>query len=219
MQTTIEIVAAIERSPRILAGGGLAVRRTGRDALHLISTAATPLGGDTIDIRVIVEPGATLWLGSVAATLALPSLADRVSRVRWHLEIGDGGRLTVSPLPTVVAADARHLTEMTVAAAPTAVVHLDEAVQIGRHGETAGTWCGAVAVTVGSRPVLAHRVDLDNRRRGLVSRFRYPDDRPGVVSTTHLAVRMALAGDASLTTALADSVSAASTAADSLIDG
>ncbi len=37
--------------------GGVAARRTGADTVHLVSTAATPLGGDAIHLRVVVEAG------------------------------------------------------------------------------------------------------------------------------------------------------------------
>ena len=40
--------------------------------MHLVSAAATPLGGDTIVLRVIVEPGARLRVRSAAATVTLP---------------------------------------------------------------------------------------------------------------------------------------------------
>ena len=42
------------------ASGGLAGRRTDADTVHLVSAAATPLGGDTIRVRVVVEAGARL---------------------------------------------------------------------------------------------------------------------------------------------------------------
>ena len=65
MRTRVEIVAERGRRFRHQAAGGLAVRQTGSQAAHLIGTAATPLGGDDIEIRVVVEAGAHLDLGSV----------------------------------------------------------------------------------------------------------------------------------------------------------
>ena len=43
--------------------------RTGRpetepDTVHLVSAAATPLGGDSVSVRIVVEPGALLRVRS-----------------------------------------------------------------------------------------------------------------------------------------------------------
>ena len=43
-----------------------------RDTVHLVSAAATPLGGDAINIRVVVEAGARLRVRTAAATVTLP---------------------------------------------------------------------------------------------------------------------------------------------------
>ena len=68
--------------------------RTGRpaapnaDTVHLVSAAATPLGGDTISVRVVVEAGARLRLRSVAATVALPGAATLESHAIWDARGG-----------------------------------------------------------------------------------------------------------------------------------
>ena len=54
------IVARRDRRPRIECSGGLARRETERDTVHLVSAAATPLGGDSVSVRIVVEPGALL---------------------------------------------------------------------------------------------------------------------------------------------------------------
>ena len=55
MRSEVVVVACAGRPPRIEHTGGIAARRTGRDTVHLVSAAATPLGGDLITIRVVVE--------------------------------------------------------------------------------------------------------------------------------------------------------------------
>ena len=59
---------------------------------------ATPLGGDTIDIRVIVEQGAQLKLRSAAATVALPGAGTLTSHARWEIDVT--GSLDVDLEPT-----------------------------------------------------------------------------------------------------------------------
>ncbi|WP_299572064.1 urease accessory protein UreD [uncultured Williamsia sp.] len=218
MHTVVHVVARAGRSPWSCAVGGLAVRRTGVDALHLISTAATPLGGDRIDIRVEVEPGARLWLGTVAATIALPARIDPHSSAGWTVDVADTGRLCLAPQPTVVAATAAHETTTRVRLARTATVEIDESAQIGRHGETGGAWSGRLWVDVDDTPTLRHRLELGagsvlgDHHSAVVSRFAYPDAGGGDVSTSRTATRMAVAGGASLVTALGRTVADARSA-------
>lgn len=218
MRTRVEIVATADRSLRHQATGGLSVRQTGRTAAHLIGTAATPLGGDEIDIRVIVEPGAFLTLSTVAATIALPSRDRADSRARWRIEVADGGRLHLDPQPTVVAGGADHQSAIVASVGVDAAVVIAEHVQIGRSSayrdkDLRGCWSGILRVDVAERPVLRHRMALGvgstaypAGHHAASSVFRYPDVRIGHVDPDAFAARLALADGASLTTALADVV-------------
>src|SRR5262245_2404397 len=87
LRTEVRIVAAVGTLPEIHASGGLAVRRTGPDTVHLIGTAATPLGGDELDIEIVVAAGARLVVRSVAATIALPSVATPLSLAYWRFDV------------------------------------------------------------------------------------------------------------------------------------
>ncbi|NTY60586.1 urease accessory protein UreD [Mycolicibacterium sphagni] len=190
MRSDVLVVAQPGRRPRIECHGGLAARHTEPDTVHLVSAAATPLGGDTISIRLIVEPGARLRLRSAAATVALPGAATTESRACWHIE--NAGELDLDPEPTVVAADARHLSELTVCAADTSRLRIRERVQIGRTGEHEGFWSGALCADVAGTPLLRHRVELGpgsvaddalGTPLACVSELRYPepaDDAAGV---------------------------------------
>ena len=60
MDSELSIVAEAGRLPRISAQGALSARITSADTVHLISTAATPLGGDRIVVQVRVGPAAKL---------------------------------------------------------------------------------------------------------------------------------------------------------------
>jgi urease accessory protein len=158
MHSEVIIVARAQRLPRIECRGGLVARCTVADTVHLLSSAATPLGGDTITIRVIVEPGGRLLLRSVAATVALPAVGERTSESSMHLEVA--GHLDVDLEPTVVAADARHLTSIVAGVEGAGTVRLRERVQIGRSFEQQGFWSGSLRADVKGQPLLRHRVEL-----------------------------------------------------------
>ena len=228
MFTDVTVVARSDASIHTAATGGLAVRRTGPARLHLISTAATPLGGDEIRIRVVVEAGARLELGSVAATMALPSAQRPDSTTHWTIEVDEGGELVCDPEPTIVAGGAHHTTTTVAHLHPGARVLIAEHVQVGRGAVDAGAdgcWSGTLHVDVGDHPVLRHRMivgpdTLRRGHRGLTSTFSYPDDRPESVSAKECAARLRLATVPtpgtpglgvvpSLTTVLADRVAAA----------
>lgn len=194
--------------PEIHASGGLSARRTGPHTVHLIGTAATPLGGDELDITIVVGPGARLAVRSVAATIALPSAATPASVAHWHFQVDSGGDLDFDPEPTIVAAGAHHHTISTIRLAPDARLRLRERVQIGRAGEDNGGWRGDLIADLGEIPLLRHRVELGagtaaddalTAPRALESELRYPDDRP-VESVGLTGTRLPLAAGGTLLT-------------------
>ncbi|WP_433575327.1 urease accessory protein UreD [Nocardia brasiliensis] len=187
MRTELRIIARVATLPEIHASGGLSARRTGLDTVHLIGTAATPLGGDELDIALVVGPGARLVVRSVAATIALPSAATPMSLAHWRFEVSSGGELDFDPEPTIVAGGAHHHTVSTVRLAADARLRLRERVQIGRSGEAHGGWRGDLIADIGKTPLLRHRLELGlgaaaddalDAPRALESELRYPDDRP-----------------------------------------
>jgi urease accessory protein len=190
MLSDVLIVASPNRSPRIECTGGVAGRRTETDTVHLVSAAATPLGGDTIRVRVVVESGARLRLRSVAATVALPGTVTMESRASWELEVA--GTLDLDPQPTVVAGTARHLTSIRLAVTGEGSVRLRERVQIGRSFERQGFWSGSLHADVDGAPLLRHRVELGTGSvtddelgppLACVSELRYPETAFDAVGT------------------------------------
>ncbi|MDX1891907.1 urease accessory protein UreD [Mycolicibacterium sp. 050158] len=158
MLSDVLIVAAAGRAPRIECTGGVAGRRTLPDTVHLISAAATPLGGDTIRVRVVVEPGAALAVRSAAATMVMPGAATMESRSHWELEVE--GELDLDPQPTIVAGRARHVTSTRLTASAQASVRVRERIQIGRTRENQGFWTGSLYADVDGTPLLRHRIEL-----------------------------------------------------------
>jgi urease accessory protein len=193
MDSTILIVAAPDRLPRIECRGALTARSTLPDTVHLVSAAATPLGGDTITMHVVVEAGARLSLRSVAATVALPGRNTDTSHADVLLDIA--GHLDMDLEPTVVAAAAHHHTTVRAAIEEAGALRFRERVQIGRTGEGQGFWSGSMRADVKGRPLLRHRIELGTGSvtddvlgapRAMVSELRYPDsadpgDLPGTV--------------------------------------
>jgi urease accessory protein len=202
MRSDVLIVACPDRLPRIECTGGLAVRRTEPDTVHFVSSAATPLGGDAIHVRVVVEPGARLRVRTAAASVTLPGPATTESHAFWTLEVA--GDLDVDPQPTVVAATSRHFTSTRLNLAESGRVRLRECIQIGRSGERQGFWSGLLHADVDLSPLLRHRIELGNGAvtddelgapLACISEFHYPESE---VETA--GVSLALAGGGCLST-------------------
>jgi urease accessory protein len=141
----------------------LVLRRT-PEAVYLVSGAAGPLGGDTLELRIEVRAGATLRLRTVAAAVALPGRYGEASRLTVAATVGPGARLEYLPEPTVAADGARHRTEVTIRLAADATLLLRDEVLLGRHGERGGACRTRLAVdrdsARGWRPLLRHELDV-----------------------------------------------------------
>lgn len=209
MRSDVLLVARTGRGPHIECTGGLAARRTDPETVYLVSAAATPLGGDVIAVRIVVEPGARLRVRTAAATVVLPGASDLQSHSSWDLEVA--GELDVDPQPTVVAGGSRHLTATRARLAAGARLKIRERVQIGRTGEHHGFWSGSMYADIDAVPLLRHRVELGagsvaddelGAPRACVSVLRYPEatfDDSGTV--------LALAAGGSLSTWQGDRLS------------
>ncbi|WP_206487684.1 urease accessory protein UreD [Rhodococcus sp. KRD162] len=211
MHTELCIDASRDRSPRITSVGGLAGRQTGPDTVHLIGTAATPLGGDTIVVRISVAAGARLEVRSVAASLAMPGALNRHSSAQWYFEVGEGASLVFDPEPMVVVSDASHSVVNTVVVHEDSALWLRERTQIGRFEEASGSWSSSMRCDVGGSPLLRHRVELGegsvahdmlSAPLSMSSTLQYPDSRPSAVDLSDGSMRLALPGGGSLSTSV-----------------
>jgi urease accessory protein len=183
VRSDVLIVAYRDRQPRIECGGGVAARRTEEDTVHLVSAAATPLGGDAIHIRLVVEEGARLRVRTAAATVTLPGSITPESHAFWTLEVA--GDLDLDPQPTVVAAASRHLTSTRLDITDSGRVRLRERIQVGRTDERQGFWSGSLHADVGGSALLRHRIELGSGSvaddelgtpMACVSELHYPDN-------------------------------------------
>lgn len=168
MRSRTEIVAVYRAGPRpgtghtvvtsIRAGQHVAARQTGPGQVHLVGTAAGPLGGDEVQIAIRLGPGAGLDVRSVGATIVQPGLREAASDLRLQLQIGDDAQLNVALEPTVVIHRAEHRAVTEVELAGAGQVRLLEQVLLGRSGEPGGTWTGSTRATRDGWPLLSHTV-------------------------------------------------------------
>lgn len=176
MCSEVLVVARPGRLPHLDYRGGIAARSTFPDTVHLLSTMATPLGGDTITMRVVVEPGARLVLRSVSATLALPDGDRTTSHSRFELDVE--GSLDMDLEPTVVAADSRHLSSVALRLGDAGRIRLRERVRIGRcHESGLGFWSDSLHADRCDEPLLRHHVQMGaDSSRVYVGELRCPAD-------------------------------------------
>lgn len=184
----------------------------GQPVVHLVSSAANPLGGDELTVTVRVGPGACLTLAGVAATVALPGPHGEKSRTTVHIELGDEAHVSYLPEPTVVTRRARHESVLTVALGAGAHLTARETVVLGRAGEPGGALTTALHVTRCQRPVLRQELavttDMLLGKRVLATELSTSDTRDTASGEWWSRTRLAAGG--TLTTALADDAVTAS---------
>jgi urease accessory protein len=128
--------------------------------LALVSGAASPLGGDRLQFRLVVRDGATVCVSSVAASLAQPGPRGDGSWSTFEIDVGAGASLDWHPEPTVSVAGSDHHVLVRLQAHESAIVRCQESVVLGRHAEPPGRLSLRQRVSVGSTPVLDHETVL-----------------------------------------------------------
>lgn len=164
----------------------LTLRRTGPGRVHLISTAAGPLGGDDLGLDIDVAAGTTLELHSVAATLVLPGDGGP-SRMAVTARVGPGAILRFTPEPTILAAACDHHLVVRLSLAATASVLWREEIVFGRHGEEPGRCRIRFDAVIDGSPLL---------RRQLAVGDPAVDTSPAVYGTARCVGTTLLAGPA-----------------------
>ncbi|MBB5153778.1 urease accessory protein UreD [Saccharopolyspora phatthalungensis] len=136
----------------------------GTAVVHVVGSAATPVGGDRVDLRVRVGAGARLWLRGTAATVALPGQHGGPSRSTVHIEVEAGGLVDYLPEATVISARADHQAEMTVELGDGARARCRETLVLGRYGELPGRLTTTTRVVRSGTPLLRQRLDIGAQR-------------------------------------------------------
>jgi len=148
MRASARIVAVTDgrggtRLPVLRGQPPLLPRRTGPGGpgpatVHLVGGAAGPLGGDVLHLEIVVGPGASLRLGSVAATVALPGRGGAPSCLTVDVTVAEDGDLHWLPEPLIAARGCRHHTASTVDLAEGARLMWRDELVCGRHREPSG---------------------------------------------------------------------------------
>jgi urease accessory protein len=120
----------------------------------LVGSAGGPLGGDDVELQIDVGAGASLAIGSVAASLVLAGAAPSTTRVR--VVVRPGGRLAWTPEPLIVTGRADHRVDVHVDAAADARVWWRDELVLGRAGEQPGRCTVVHAAELGGVPWLRH---------------------------------------------------------------
>lgn len=138
----------------------LTVRQTGPDRVHLVGTAAGPLGGDELALAVRVDAGAALTVRSTAATVVLPGRSGCPSHVRIEVVVGDGARLDWDAGALILTAGCSHEAVTRIRLGDGACLRWRDLVVLGRHGETPGRARLALHADAAGRPLLRHCLDV-----------------------------------------------------------
>lgn len=126
-------------------------------ALHLLGTAAGPLGGDRLRVEVVVGTGARLTVRSVAAAVVQRGNGTPSTH---HVEVAvaAGGHLDWCVEPLVAAAGCDHRATATVTLAGGASVRWRDELVLGRHGEAPGRCTSTLRIVRDGVPVIHHEV-------------------------------------------------------------
>ncbi|MFB9532313.1 urease accessory protein UreD [Nonomuraea roseola] len=138
--------------PQLRSDPPLTLRQTGPHTVHLVSTAAGPLGGDHLSLDLDVAPGTRLEIGSIASTLVLPGDGESLSVITAR--VGEGAVLSFAPEPTVLAAGCVHRMVVRLTLAEGARARWREEIIFGRYGEAPGRCVAKFDATVEGRPLL-----------------------------------------------------------------
>lgn len=178
----------------------------GRPVVHLVNSAASPLGGDDLTLTVRVGPHACLTLTGIAATIALPGQSGESSRTTVHLELLEGARVEYLPGPTVITRRARHESVLVARLAAGAHLRTRETIVLGRDGELPGELTSTLHVTRDRRPILRQALVVTPEvllgKRVLATELSTSDDRETASGEWWSRTRLAAGG--TLVTSLAD---------------
>lgn len=112
----------------------------------LASTAATPVGGDELDVSIVVDAEATADVGSVAAMVVWPGPDGAGSVLQTNCDVATGGHLDWCPEPTISVVGSRHRSITRVRLAAGATCRIVEEVSLGRTGELPGDLSASLRV-------------------------------------------------------------------------
>jgi urease accessory protein len=149
------------------SSGFLAFRPT-MWGIWMVGTAAHPIGGDRLWLRVTVGSGCHARIRSASATVARrgPDNEAAPSSLAAAIRVGPGASLEWSPEPGVAAVGADHRNDTRVRMAVDSRLLWREEWTLGRHDEEPGTWRSRMRITMAGRPVLSSDLATGPRATG-----------------------------------------------------
>jgi urease accessory protein len=149
-----------------------------RCRVGLLATTALLLGGDQVELEIVVGEDATLELLDVAGTVAYHG-RGATSGWQVRLQLEAGARLRWSGEPLVVSYGARVIRSLDVDLAASSSLMLRETVVLGRSGEPGGRCTSRTAIRRTGQDLLVETLDLDavdlRRLPGMLGRHRVVD--------------------------------------------
>jgi len=205
---------------RVLRSAAPLLLRPTPAGVYLVGGAGGPLGGDDLRLQIEVGAGASLTVRTAASSVILPGPHGGASRFEIEATVGHNGFLCWLPEPTVAAGRCCHRACARVITDARATVVWREELLLGRHGEAPGSYDSAVALDIGSRPVLRQNLSIGGLAPGwsgpavtgdcravgsvVVVDPAWIDEPPPSVMLDRRASVLALPGPAVQVTALAD---------------
>lgn len=167
----------------------LSLRATDDGVVHLVGSAAGPVGGDDLRLSVTVCAGAALTVRSVAAAVVLPGPGPASSSLALEVQVGAGASLRWLPEPAILVQGCDHRAPAHLALASDADLVWREVAVLGRHGEPPGSVLQRLRVDVGGRPLLRNDLAVGPRWPGSLGPAGVGDAR--TVATALLVGRSA----------------------------
>jgi urease accessory protein len=182
MSATVLDVGVVDGRHRVRMRHGLllAQRLHGqpdRARVALVGQTALLLGGDEVELQIVVGAGAVLELSEVAGTVAYDG-RGRPATWATSITLDRGAQLTWVGEPLVIADGADVIRRTIIDLADGASAALRETIVLGRSGEVGGVLRSGMHVHREGRPILLEDLVLDPRDRfgpGLLGRHRVVD--------------------------------------------
>ena len=144
----------------------LTLRATGPGLVHLVGSAAGPVGGDELRLAVDLAAEAALTVRSVAASIVLPGPSGSPSSLDLDVTVGAGATLRWLPEPTIAVHGCDHRATSRIRLAAGARLVWREVVVLGRHDEGPGSVLQRLRVDLDGRPVLRNDLAVGPRWPG-----------------------------------------------------
>ena len=197
-------VSQVDGRPRLRARSGLLRAQQVRSPdgwtkIGLIASTALLLGGDQVELRVDVGPGARLWLFEVAGTVAYPGRGLSASW-RVNVRVAEDAQLIMAAEPFVVAAGAEVDRSFSLDVEGSGAALVRETLVLGRSGEVGGRLRNQTSIRRDGALVAREDQRLDPVTRRLpgvlgdervvdsVSEFPAGASGPSVVGATRFAL-------------------------------